>query len=233
MTDPEPEATEKVPTLAEVLQQYQIVLPPDQVAKLDEYRQLLWQWNEKINLTRHTTYERFVTRDVVDSQQLAQLLRTGERVLDMGSGGGVPGVVVQILRPDVHVELCECIGKKARVLLDICQKLNLPSKVHACRIEEVLSGSKKPYDTVVARGVGPLWKVLKVLRPYWGRFGRLLLIKGPNWVKERGEARHRGMMHGLNLRRAAVYTNPGEQWKSVILLLWPKEEKDKVAERSL
>ena len=51
----------------------------------------------KLNLTRHTDYEKFVSRDVVDSRQLEQFLEPGERIVDVGTGGGVPGVVLSIL----------------------------------------------------------------------------------------------------------------------------------------
>ncbi len=215
---------EKDLDLAAALSQYSIPVAPEQAARLDRFRRLVWQWNEKINLTRHTTIELFVTRDILDSFQMGQLLEPGWRVLDMGSGYGVPGAVVQILRPDVRVELCECIGKKARVLQEICRELELSCPVYAERVEQVLQRADRPYDAVIARAVGPLWKMLQLLRPYWHSFGHLYVIKGPQWLRERGEARHRGMMQGLNLRRAAIYANPMEKWRSVILHIWPDAE---------
>ena len=78
--------------------------------------QLLWEWNEKINLTRHTDYEKFVGRDLVDSLAFAEFLEQGEKVLDVGSGGGVPGVVLAIVRPDLKISLSDSVGKKAKVL---------------------------------------------------------------------------------------------------------------------
>ena len=88
-------------TLSAVLVRHGIELPNDQIAQLDQYRQLLWDWNEKLNLTRHTTLEKFVSRDVVDSLAFAEHLDAGERVLDVGTGGGVPGVILAIVRRDL------------------------------------------------------------------------------------------------------------------------------------
>jgi len=56
---------------------------------LERYATRLWDWNTRLNLTRHTTYEKFVSRDLIDSLQLSQLLEPDERVLDVGTGGGV------------------------------------------------------------------------------------------------------------------------------------------------
>jgi len=187
---------------------------------LEEYCRVLWETNQRLNLTRHTDYETFVARDLVDSMQLAALLRPGERVLDVGSGGGVPGIVLAILRNDVHVSLVESVGKKARALAEMIDRLKLPVPVFEARAEHLLDDLR--FDTLVARAVGPLWKICNWFAPHWASIGRLLVIKGPAWVEERKEARHRGMLRPLELRKAASYTPPGADAESVILELWPK-----------
>lgn len=205
-------------SLAEALADVGIALEPAQVEQLDHYRRLLWSWNEKMNLTRHTTLEKFVTRDVVDSHQLALLLERGERVLDVGTGGGVPGVVLAILRPDLSVSLCESVGKKARAVEGIVAELELATPVYACRAADVLEINT--FDTLVARAVAPLRKVLTWLAPHWDAFDRLLLVKGPAWVEERSEARHHGLLKDLELRKAATYVTPRTGAETVILKIW-------------
>jgi len=204
-------------TLAATLADYQIELPVDQIELLDRYRAVLWRWNEQLNLTRHITLEKFVGRDVVDSLQLAQLLGKGERVLDIGTGGGVPGLVLAICRPDLRVSVCDSTQKKAKVVQAIVEELQLPVRVYSCRAEEVLQ--LQTFDTLVARGVAALAKILYWLTPYWDAFDRLLLIKGQRWIEERGEARHRGLMRQVDLRKVASYETRGNDAESVILSL--------------
>ena len=189
--------------LATLLAAQSISLAADQIALLDRYRALLWQWNEQINLTRHTTVEKFVARDVVDGWQLAQLIDRGRRVLDLGSGGGVPGIIIAICRPDLRVALCESTQKKARVLEAIVAELGLAVEVFGCRAEELLA--LRTYDVIVVRAVAPLAKILTWLGPHWGAFDELLLVKGRSWGDERGEARHRGLLKKLELRKLAEY----------------------------
>lgn len=204
-------------TLLSALARYQITLPDEQVAKLDQYCRLLWAWNEKLNLTRHTDYDKFASRDMVDTLQLSRLLQPGERVLDVGSGGGVPGVILAITRPDLQISLAESVGKKATVLELIVRELSVPATIYASRAEDLLNDFQ--FDVLVARAVGPLWKICKWFAPHWPSFGRLLAIKGPRWVEERKEARHYGLLHGVALRKAAVYPMPGTDSNSVILKL--------------
>ncbi len=207
--------------LLAVLARHAIELPEEQVALLEKYARLLWDWNEKINLTRHTTYEKFVARDLVDSLWLEKFLDAGERVLDVGSGGGVPGIMLAIVRPDLELSLCDSVAKKARVAEDIVHQLELPIRVHHSAAQDLLKSNR--YDTLVARAVAPIAKLLTWFNPHWDAFNQLLLTKGPAWVEERGEARHRGLLHELAIRKLATYPLPGTESQSVVLAIGPKE----------
>ncbi len=207
-------------TLEATLRRFEIELPSEQVTLLERYCRALWEWNEKLNLTRHTDYEKFVSRDVVDSLEVAKLIQDGETVLDVGSGGGVPGVILAIVRPNVHVTLCDSVGKKAEALRAIVAEVGLNVPVFAQRAEEVLTN--QAFDVVMARAVGPMEKMLRWFTEHWDHIGRMLLIKGPKWTEERGAARHYGLLRGLELRKVAEYDMPGAGSQSVILQLWPK-----------
>lgn len=207
-------------TLAEAVAWAGLEVSSSQLEQLDAYRQLLWQWNENINLTRHTTLRKFAGRDLLDTFRLAEHLDRGDRVLDVGSGGGVPGLPLAIVRPDLTVSACDSVGKKARVLEEMVGSLGLPVTVYPARAEQVLEITTQ--GTLVARGVASLKKLLTWLKPHWDAFDQLLLIKGKAWVEERGEARHHGLLKDLDLRRIASYESPlvGE---SVLLRIAPRQ----------
>ena len=182
---------------------------------MTRYCELLWDWNTKLNLTRHTDYEKFVARDLTDSLAFAQFLAPQEKVLDVGSGGGVPGVVLAIVRDDLQISLSESVAKKARVLDDIVQQLGLATPVIHARAEDILSEQR--FNTLVVRAVARLKKLLEWFRPHWRDFDRLLVLKGPSWVEERGEARHYGLLGDLALRKLVSYPLPGTESESVLL----------------
>jgi 16S rRNA (guanine527-N7)-methyltransferase len=222
-----PNSSTSYASLAEALAAHAIALPPEQLARLDAYRALLWEWNAKLNLTRHTDYETFVIRDVVDSLELAKLIPPQAKVLDVGTGGGVPGVIIAIMRPDLHVELCESVAKRAKVVAEIVATLELPIPVYNARAEDLLGDAQ--FDIVVARAVAPLAKMLAWFADCWPGIGQLLLIKGTRWTEERGEARHRGVLKPLELRVAATYLTPVTGAENVILRIWPKSKAEPVA----
>jgi len=205
--------------LVTALNRHNIELTAEKTARLDQYCQLLWDWNSKINLTRHTDFEKFVARDLVDSLAFARFLTPGEAVLDVGTGGGVPGVVLAILRDDLKISLCESVGKKARTVADIVEKLGLSIPVLHARAEDILVDQR--FDTLVIRAVARLKKLLEWFKPHWTSFDRLLILKGPSWIDERGEARHFGLMHGLALRKLDSYPLPGTESESVLLQISP------------
>ncbi|HWB12915.1 MAG TPA: 16S rRNA (guanine(527)-N(7))-methyltransferase RsmG [Pirellulales bacterium] len=208
-------------SLSARLAQHSIDLPADQVALLDRYCRLLWEWNIRLNLTRHTDYEKFVSRDLVDSLVLAKHLEPGERVLDVGTGGGVPGIVLAVCRPDLEVALCESVAKKARVVEQIVAELGLSVPVYHQRAEDLLA--ERTFDTLVVRAVAPLAKLLTWFQDRWGAFDRLLAVKGPQWLAERQEARQRNLLKNLQLRKLEAWPLPGTDSESVLLEIRAKD----------
>jgi 16S rRNA (guanine527-N7)-methyltransferase len=198
------------------LQAHQLKVPESCLEPLVDYCQRLWKRNEQVNLTRHTDFDHFVRRDLVDTLQLSQLLKEGERILDVGSGGGVPGIVLAILRPDLEIALCDSVGKKATILAELCRELRLDVEVHHARAEAVLDDDER-FDSVTARAVGPLAKLFTWFKDCWPNMGRLLAIKGPGWRDERVEAEQQRLMKHLLLKIASRYPVPGETWESYIL----------------
>ena len=207
-------------SLADEIKKLEIEIDDATLGKLEAYCRALWDENTRMNLTRHTDAATFVARDLLDTWRLSQLIRAGEEVLDIGTGGGVPGVVLAILRPDLTVHVCDSVQKKAAAVERIVKQIGVQCEVHPFRAEEVLEDIR--VNVCVARAVGPLWKICQWLRDSWVSAGRLLAIKGPRWKQEKQDASIRGALKPLNFKVAASYPMPGTESESVILKLWAK-----------
>lgn len=199
------------------LTRLEIQLPDEQVEKLTVYCRELWDHNSRLNLTRHTDFRTFVERDVLDSVRLASCIEQDEKILDFGSGGGVPGIVLGILRPDLDITLAECVGKKAHVLDLMTRELELPIDVIDDRAENVVAG--EGFSSLTARAVGPLPKMLPWFKDCWDDFGRMLLIKGPRWTEERASAEEAGQVGPTKIACLLSYPMPGRDSESVVLEL--------------
>jgi 16S rRNA (guanine527-N7)-methyltransferase len=210
------------PEFSAALANHSIELEDGIAERLQDYASTLWRWNEQLNLTRHTTWDLFVGRDLRDCLQLAPMLDAGEEVLDLGSGNGVPGIPLAILRPDIDVSLAESVAKRAKVLGDMIAELDLPVPVYSARGEDLLTDFR--FSSLVCRAVGSISKLCRWIEPHWSNVDRMLLIKGPKWVEERGAARHEGLMTNLQLRKIASYPlgNDGEEEQGAIVQIWPK-----------
>jgi 16S rRNA (guanine527-N7)-methyltransferase len=205
-------------TLREALDRWQMSLPDSgQLAQIEQYCALLWRENQSLNLTRHVTYDVFVARDLNDVLQVSALIPDGQTVLDIGSGGGVPGVLLAIIRPDLRITLCESMAKKARVLEKIVRELRLTCEVCHQRAEALLAHTK--FDVAIARAVGPLWKICDWFQSRWQSLGRLLALKGSRWEEELNEAKGRPSFREVRIELVATYPMPGTESHARILSL--------------
>lgn len=163
--------------------------------RFGRYLALLYEANERFNLTAVRDYEEAWTRHVGDSLTLLPMLsglEDGAEVVDVGSGGGAPGLVLAIALPGLRFTLVEATGKKARFLGECAAALGLTNvRVIAERAEVIGQdhrGHRGRYDAATARAVGPLAVVAELVIPLLKVGGVALLIKGQRAEDELREA---------------------------------------------
>jgi 16S rRNA (guanine527-N7)-methyltransferase len=170
-----------------------ITVSSAQHALLRQYLELLFRANAQFNLTAVGTIEEAWSRHVFDSVSLCPALAdvpSGAHLLDVGSGGGLPGIPVAIMRPDLRVTLLEATGKKATFLEETVQTLGLPNvQVAHQRAEDYArSEMRERYQVVTARALSRLPVLLELTLPALELGGRLLAIKGRQADQEIAEA---------------------------------------------
>jgi len=142
------------------------------------YFQLLIKWNEKINLTTIIEREDVFKKHFLDSILAETFINNGARVLDIGSGAGLPALPLAIIREDLNFLLVECVGKKARFLDEVIKELALANcEVWNGRIEDLKKSEKIRYDYVTAKAVASLATLIEYALPYLKIGGRLLAYK--------------------------------------------------------
>jgi 16S rRNA (guanine527-N7)-methyltransferase len=151
------------------------------------------------NLVSRRARAELLTRHVPESVALAMLLPTGAaRLLDVGSGGGFPGLVIAIVRPELDVHLLDSTAKKTGFLQEVADELALANvTVHTGRAEELARGVlRATFDVVTARAVAAMDRLLAWTVPFLAPEGVLYAVKGERWQEELDEAttalRHAG-----------------------------------------
>jgi 16S rRNA (guanine527-N7)-methyltransferase len=156
-------------------------------AKINQYLDLLFAANERMNLTRISDRASAELLHVGDALTLLPFLPKGEcTIADVGSGGGVPGVLLAIARPDARVTLIEATRKKAAFLSTLPEGLGSPNLfIEAFRVEEVGGGLlRETFDVAVARAVATLNWLAEWMLPLVKKGGWMLAMKGPRVVEE-------------------------------------------------
>lgn len=156
-------------------------------APLERFLDLLLAANERMNLTRIVDRDEARVQHVGDALTLLPYLPPGaHRLADVGSGGGVPGIPLAIIRPDVSVTLIESIGKKAAFLEEAVRELGLSNVTVWRGRAEAWAGER--FDVVTCRAVAAMAKLLEWCRPLVAPGGKLLAMKGPKLPEELTEA---------------------------------------------
>jgi 16S rRNA (guanine527-N7)-methyltransferase len=160
-------------------------------ARLDRFLDLLWTWQAKTNLVSPSTLPKLWSRHVSDSLQLLDLAPAAKNWMDLGSGGGFPGMVLACAltdRPGASVHLVERNGKKAAFLREALRVTGAPGIIHLADIEDIVDRVAGPIDCVTARAVAPLHQLIGFAEPLVKRGTKALFLKGQDVEVELTEA---------------------------------------------
>lgn len=156
---------------------------------LDAYAALLLKWNAKINLIGPATEAHICKRHLEDSSQLVDMIpNTAKTLVDLGSGAGLPGLVIAIHRPDLSVTLVERDQRKCAFLNEVKARLEL-SNVQVKAIDVAVLN--ETYDVVTARALASLSELLAMSEKLVGQGAIAIFPKGVGAEKELAEAREK------------------------------------------
>jgi 16S rRNA (guanine527-N7)-methyltransferase len=150
-------------------------------ARLDRYVSLLQEWQAKTNLVAPSTLPHLWTRHIADSLQLLALAPTAKTWIDLGSGGGFPGLVLACAvaeTPGATVHLVERNAKKAAFLREALRVTGSPGIVHLSDIEDIVDRVAGPIDCVTARALAPLHQLIGFAEPLVRKGAKALFLKG-------------------------------------------------------
>lgn len=162
-------------------------------SRLDVYVEQLRRWQTVKNLVGPATLDEVWTRHIADALQLAALAPDATRWLDLGSGAGIPGLILALAghgRPGFQVDLIESNARKCAFLLESARLTSAPARVHNVRIEDAI-GSQTGVEIVCARALAPLTQLLAWTEPLLKTGTVALFPKGRDVQSELTEAAQR------------------------------------------
>jgi len=164
-------------------------LDPEQVSRFGVHANELIKWNKKFNLTRITDPRELALKHYLDSLVPASWIPTSSSLLDIGSGGGFPGIPLKILRPSIRLTLIDGSRKKINFLKHSIRMLGLEdSEARQTRGEELAenNASASGFDVVISRALASLESFVRMALPLLAEEGTIIALKGKVDQKEIG-----------------------------------------------
>jgi 16S rRNA (guanine527-N7)-methyltransferase len=196
-------------------------LTPIQIEQFSKLEELYTDWNSKINVISRKDMEHFYIHHVLHSLGIAKVMEfsLGTKVLDIGTGGGFPGIPLAILFPDTHFHLVDSIGKKISVVKDVVKQLKLANvEAQQARAEELI----RKYDFVISRAVTRManfypWVKNKIRKEEFNEFQNgILYLKGGDVDEEMEELNKSYVVYHLD----DYFLEDFFETKKVIYLPW-------------
>jgi 16S rRNA (guanine527-N7)-methyltransferase len=215
------------PLLQGQLSEMGIVLGGETVEKLLAFLDGLLHWNKKVNLTAITEPQAAIEKHLVDSLTLLPLLNGSERLLDLGSGGGLPAIPLKIACPGLQVLSVDAVEKKIAFQRHIARQLNLKNfQAHHGRAESLPDNPlwAGGFDLVVSRAFTSLPAFAALALPCLAPGGRIVAMKGGDGVRELAEGSDILARLGLKCSEVrSLHLPASDSTRTLIVLVRRKE----------
>lgn len=193
-------------------------LPPEAVQAMCRFGQALLEKNQVMNLTAITDPAQVGRLHFLDSLTLLDLADfRGKQVIDVGCGGGFPGVPLKIACPEMELTLLDSLGKRMDWLAQILPGLGVEARCVTARAEEAVAGYRESYDYAVSRAVARLNVLCELCLPYVQVGGTFLAMKGAAAQAEVEQARGAIRRLGGEVARLAAFPQVGQEHAVVVI----------------
>ena len=208
--------------LYEKMKKINIDLSCEQLNKFKTYKNLLLEWNEKINLTSITEEDEIILKHFVDSLTIAKYINENDLIADIGTGAGFPGIPLKILKKDNKITLIDSLNKRINFLNKVIEEceLNNVLAIHS-RAEDIGHNMeyRGKYDVVTSRAVAKLNVLLEYMMPLVKVGGRCICMKGPNIEDELEEAKNAIEIFGGEVERVEEINLPDSDNGRTIVII--------------
>ena len=173
--------------IKEYMNKINIEISDKQIEKFFDYMNLLLEWNEKINLTAITEPEDIILKHFVDCATILKYIKDEDKIIDIGTGAGFPGIPLKILNEKLDITLMDSLNKRINFLNEIINKLELKNivAIHA-RAEELARNKeyREKFDIATSRAVANLSTLSEYMLPFVKKDGMVISMKGSNIEEE-------------------------------------------------
>lgn len=201
--------------------QIEIELTKEKIEKYYNYMNLLLEWNEKINLTAIIEPREIILKHFVDSLTIAKYIKDDEKLIDVGTGAGFPGIPLSIVKENTDIVLLDSLNKRINFLEEVKENLKLENitTIHG-RAEEFgkNKNEREKYDIATSRAVASLNILLEYLLPLVKVGGRAICMKGSN-IEEIENAKNALEILGGKIEKIEEITLPNSDIKRNIIIV--------------
>ena len=199
-----------------------MALSVEQCEKFYKYMDLLIEWNEKINLTAIVEPKEIVLKHFVDSLTIFKYLKNGDKLIDVGTGAGFPGIPNKIYNENLDVTLLDSLKKRTIFLDEVINNLQLKNirSMHG-RVEEIAQNKqfREQFDVATSRAVAQLNILLEYLLPLVKVGGLCICMKGSEIDEELNNAKNALQILGGELEKIESFELPGTDMKRNLVII--------------
>ena len=213
------------------LKEFNIKINDEQIKKFMNYMNLLLEWNEKINLTAITQPEEVKLKHFVDSLTVLKYINDDDKVIDIGTGAGFPGIPLKIMKENTKITLLDSLNKRINFLNIVIETLNLRNiqAIHG-RAEEIARNKlyREKYDVAVSRAVANLSTLTEYMLPFVKIGGKCICMKGANVNEELEKAQNAIKELGGEIEKIDnFFLSDNDNERNIIVIKKVKETKSK------